>query len=99
MHASTVAFYRVPGNREAAERYGIVVGTSHCEPMMRNNVGEWDETRFGAYDFASNRTGVLRYWRDRVREVAGMKISLRWACGACTTGRWPVRRRSMNRRH
>lgn len=70
MHASTVAFYRVPGNREAAERYGIVVGTSHCEPMMRNNVGEWDETRFGAYDFASNRTGVLRYWRDRVREVA-----------------------------
>ena len=70
MHASTVAFYRVPGNREAAARYGIVVGTSHCEPMMRNNVGEWDESRFGAYDFAANRTGVLRYWRDRVQEVA-----------------------------
>lgn len=70
MHASTVAFYQVPGNREAAERYGIVVGTSHCEPMMRNNVGEWDESRFGAYDFASNRAGVLRYWRDRVEEVS-----------------------------
>lgn len=70
MHASTVAFYKVPGNREAAERYGIVVGTSHCEPMMRNNVGEWDAERYGEYDFAANRAGVLRYWRERVLEVA-----------------------------
>lgn len=70
MHASTVAFYRVPGNREAAEHYGIVVGTSHCEPMMRNNVGEWDEARYGAYNFVTNRAGVLRYWRERVLEVA-----------------------------
>ena len=70
MHASTVAFYKVPGNREAAERYGIVVGTSHCEPMMRNNVGEWDEARYGAYNFVTNRAGVLRYWRERVLEVA-----------------------------
>ena len=70
MHASTVAFYRVEGNREAARRYGIVVGTSHCEPMMRNNVGEWDPARYGAYDFAANRAGVERYWRERVREVS-----------------------------
>lgn len=71
MHASTVPFYKVPGNREAAGRYGIVVGTSHCEPMMRNNVGEWDEKRYGEYNFAANREGVLRYWRERVLEVAG----------------------------
>lgn len=70
MHASTVAFYKVPGNREAASRYGIVTGTSHCEPMMRNNVGEWDSARYGDYNFASNRKGVLGYWRERVQEVS-----------------------------
>ena len=25
----------------AADSCGIVIGTSHCEPLLRNNVGEW----------------------------------------------------------
>ena len=73
MHPSTTAFYKVPGNKEAAGKYGIVVGTSHCEPMMRNNVGEWDGS-FGEYDFSVNRAGVMAYWRERVEELAGDEV-------------------------
>ena len=81
--------YKVPGNREAAERYGIVVGTSHCEPMMRNNVGEWDEARYGAYNFVTNRAGVLRYWREQVLEVAADENIFTLGMAASTTVRWP----------
>ncbi|MBO5205716.1 MAG: glycosyl hydrolase 115 family protein, partial [Prevotella sp.] len=39
MHSMTKPFFTVPGAKEAADSCGIVIGTSHCEPMMRNNVG------------------------------------------------------------
>jgi hypothetical protein len=42
MHEVTVPFYFVQGNREMAERYGIYIGSSHCEPLARNSATEWD---------------------------------------------------------
>ena len=42
MHESTTPFYTIKGNKEAAQKYGIVVGTSRCEAMMRNNDGWGD---------------------------------------------------------
>lgn len=36
-------FNLYPENRENADDYGIIVGTSHCEPMMRNGTAEWGE--------------------------------------------------------
>ncbi len=67
MHPGTVPFFQVPGNADMADAYAIVVGSSHAEPMLRNNVGEWTE---GAdrYNYVSNREGVLEYWEERVRE-------------------------------
>ena len=41
MHSCTKAFYYYPENPATADRYAIVVGSSHCEPMLRNNVDEW----------------------------------------------------------
>ena len=41
MHECSVAFYLTPGNKEMADKYGIVLGSSHCEPMMRNANAEW----------------------------------------------------------
>ena len=41
MHSCTHAFYHYKGNPVTADRYAIVVGSSHCEPMLRNNVDEW----------------------------------------------------------
>ena len=74
MHPSTEAFYKVEGNKEAAQKYGIFVGTSHCEPMMRNNVGEWDQKLYGSYDFTTNHQNVLDYWKERTLEVSGTDV-------------------------
>lgn len=69
MHDSTKPFYQIAGNPETARDYAIVVGTSHAEPMMRNNVREWDEEKLGSFNFFTNREKMIQYWRDRVAEV------------------------------
>lgn len=70
MHECTVPFYFTEGNRDVAAKYGIVLGTSHCEPLMRNNAGEWDDKRYGRYSFVANRERVLSYWTERLRETS-----------------------------
>jgi hypothetical protein len=72
MHESTRPFYDIPGNAQVADDYAIVVGTSHAEPMMRNNVGEWKKD-FGAFDWFRNRDRLVDYWRTRIEEVKGME--------------------------
>lgn len=69
MHESTVAFYQVPGAKEAADSCGIVIGTSHCEPLMRNNAGEWDVKKQGRFNYITNRDSVKAYWKERLCEV------------------------------
>ncbi|MBQ9363640.1 MAG: glycosyl hydrolase 115 family protein [Bacteroidaceae bacterium] len=71
MHTGTTAFFKVPGNREIADSCGILVGASHCEPLLRNNVDEWDVKERGAYNFISNREQVVNYWTERLKEVKG----------------------------
>lgn len=70
MHESTIPFFFVEGNREAAEKYGIYMGASHCEPMARNTNGEWRVSGEGEYDYVHNSEAVRRFWRERVEEVA-----------------------------
>jgi hypothetical protein len=70
MHPGTRAFNFFPEAKELADRYGIVMGSSHCEQMLRNNVDEWDTAKFGEYNYVNNRAGVLQYWEQRVRENA-----------------------------
>lgn len=71
MHDSTKPFYQIPGNAETARDYGIVVGTSHAEPMMRNNVREWDDKTRGPFNFFTNRAAMIDYWRERAEDVKG----------------------------
>lgn len=73
MHDSTKPFYQVPGNAETARDYSIVVGTSHAEPMMRNNVREWDDKRRGEFNYFTNRNALIDYWRERAEEVKGFE--------------------------
>ena len=42
MHNYSTAFHNVDGAAEKADEYGIVMGASHCEPLLRNNLGELD---------------------------------------------------------
>ncbi|RXK87410.1 hypothetical protein ESB13_02660 [Filimonas effusa] len=69
MHESTTAFYLTPGNKEVADKYNIVVGTSHCEPLMRNSAVEWDLTQKGDYNYKTNKEGMLSYWEERLKEL------------------------------
>jgi hypothetical protein len=68
MHPGTPAFNFFPTNKEIADAYGIVMGSSHCEQMLRDNVDEWKRDGQGEYNFVINPDGVLKYWEQRVRE-------------------------------
>jgi len=69
MHPSTKAFFHYPGNRKMAEKYEIVLGSSHAEPMLRNNVDEWDHEAMGDFNYFTNKQKVLDYWESRVKEA------------------------------
>jgi hypothetical protein len=64
MHPGTPPFNSDPTNAALADEYGIVMGSSHAEPMLRNNVGEWKGDPH-AFNYLSNREGVLKYWEER----------------------------------
>lgn len=70
MHINTVQFYGNKTNPKLADDYAIVMGTSHAEPMARNNLREWDEARSGPFNFKVNRDKILDYWRTRLKETA-----------------------------
>lgn len=71
MHEGTAGFFTVKGNRVMADSCGILIGTSHCEPLLRNNVAEWDKTKRGVYNYMTNREQVQQYWAERLKEVKG----------------------------
>ena len=71
MHEGTPGFFTVKGNKEMADSFGIVIGTSHCEPLLRNNVAEWDVKVRGPYNYITNREQVRQYWSERLKEVRG----------------------------
>jgi hypothetical protein len=75
MHPSTAAFNAYASNKVVADDYAIVMGSSHAEPMLRNNVYEWsrfvDPVTGASYsdsdwNYSINRDGVYRYWEQRV---------------------------------
>lgn len=65
MHPGTRPFNSFPENAALADDYGIVMGSSHAEPMLRNNVGEWKDAPDN-YNYATNPDGMRAYWEERV---------------------------------
>lgn len=66
-------FNENPRNGELAEEMGIVVGTSHCDMLLRSNQNEWRPwiEKKGYYDLAydysiegENRERLKEYWRE-----------------------------------
>jgi hypothetical protein len=66
MHGCTTAFAAVPENYRLADKYGIVVGASHCEPMLCNNI-HWDEEKQGPWNYSLNRDAIHSYWEDSAK--------------------------------
>lgn len=70
MHTGTTAFFKIEGAKAVADSCGIVIGTSHCEPLLRNNLDEWDVDKRGAFNYITNRDAVQNYWAERLKEVS-----------------------------
>jgi hypothetical protein len=75
MHDCTRAFFTYPDNIKMADKYGIWVGSSHCEPMLRNNVDEWyrwnpSNGKRGKWNFDENPDQITEYWKQRVETTA-----------------------------
>lgn len=70
MHSTTTPFYQIPANKQVADDYAIVIGTSHAEPMLSNINGEWDQATMGDYRFDTNAEAVTQFFRQRINETA-----------------------------
>ena len=66
MHDVSNPFYGDPANPKLADDYAIVVGSSHAEPLLRNNTREWDESTMGRFNFLTNRDRMIPYWQQRI---------------------------------
>jgi hypothetical protein len=55
-----------PDNPRLADEYGIVMGTSHHEPMLRAQQ-EWKRHGTGPWDFADNSAELTRFWDEGIR--------------------------------
>lgn len=96
MHECTKAFFEFEGNRRLAADYAIMIGSSHCEPMLRNNVWEWErwsppDGRRGEWDWCTNSDQVVEYWRQRVEECAGVDCIYTIGMRGVHDGRMPCR--------
>jgi len=73
MHRGTIPFNYYDHNKVVADKYAIVMGTSHIEPMLRNNIGgaEWDTEYPGEpWNYLTNHKHIYKYWEDRVKTNA-----------------------------
>lgn len=86
MHEVSAAFCTeknaegVPVDSVEAAKYGIVIGSSHCDILLRTNTTEWagwyqanknkyqiqGSDSYDAYDFTKNENAILQYWRERL---------------------------------
>ncbi len=73
MHEGGYEFSSRQENFELADRYGITVGTSHCEPMLRNNCYLSKEER-QKWSWTRNRDFVEDYWREGVGRGEGHNV-------------------------
>lgn len=81
MHPSTKAFFNIKGNKEMAQKYHILLGTSHAEPMMRNNVDEWKKETMGEFNYFTNSKSINNYWQDRLNEIKDSKAEAIFTLG------------------
>lgn len=67
------AFYQVKGNKEMADSYGIIMGTSHHEPLLVNSSLEWNEKTDGPWQYDTNTARMKKVMDDRVKETASFE--------------------------
>ena len=75
MHLCSEAFWANKANLPVARKYGIMLGSSHCEQMLRDNEWEWRHAPWNGHnenwDYTSNTAQIQQYWEERVEESVG----------------------------
>ena len=66
MHPVSTAFYKIPENKLVADTFAIVMGSSHCEPLLLNTASEWNSKTMGPWDYGKNK--------DKINEVLGNRV-------------------------
>ncbi|WP_308991268.1 glycosyl hydrolase 115 family protein [Mariniflexile litorale] len=61
-------------NAILADEYGIVMGTSHHEPLSRAHA-EWNKSVNGDWDFNTNADGLKAFWKEGLKRM-GTKETL-----------------------
>ncbi|MFT3902681.1 MAG: glycosyl hydrolase 115 family protein [Niabella sp.] len=68
MHEASGAFNKYPQNKALADSFGIVMGSTHPEPLLFNNASEWDKKKMGDWNYMTNRQNIVAALDKRVSE-------------------------------
>ncbi|NNM86559.1 MAG: hypothetical protein HKL96_12490 [Phycisphaerales bacterium] len=70
MHTISTPFAAIAENAALADRYAIVMGSSHVEPMLANAasfLGADNSEKNGPWNFVTNSKRILAFWRASVQ--------------------------------
>ena len=59
-----------PASARLADEMGVVLGTSHHEPMMRAHV-DWERNGQGPWDYTKNAERLRQFWREGLERTRG----------------------------
>lgn len=88
MHPYSDHFNKYEENYELADEYGIVIGSTHTDMMLRNNMGEWDDWASNhlrddgtkpTYDYTVDPEIIEAYWDESVKKHSSYDIG--WSLG------------------
>lgn len=57
-----------PQNAVLADEYGIVMGTSHHEPLTRAHA-EWEKSNLGKWNFKTNSENLKNFWTEGLKRM------------------------------
>jgi hypothetical protein len=62
-----------PRNPQSADEFGIVIGLSHHEPMMRAHA-EWARYGTGAWNYSENEAVLREFWEQGARRIGNREV-------------------------
>lgn len=68
MHPVSTAFNQIEENKLVADSFAIVMGSTHCEPLLLNTAKEWDSKKLGPWDYNKNKNKINEVLSKRVKE-------------------------------
>ena len=75
MHLCSEAFWANKANLPVARKYDVMLGSSHCEQMLRDNEWEWRHAPWNGnnenWNYVTNKAQIQQYWEERVAESVG----------------------------